>query len=195
MGVVTQSLWVSAKAKLDDEDQKLLAFDSDSDSGTGSHQNKLDMLESLRQTTQEAYDICIRKRWQIVIPGKGKKIIIRDLLSKIAHWVEVFKSVGDQAVSLGPGHASLPWAGTRFLLQIAINDFNKFDFVVQGAEKIAKMTARYRIVEHIYIENPSAAAEQLEQAVTRVYNLILKYLVEAKRYFEQRTGGEPSMQI
>jgi hypothetical protein len=52
------------------------------------------------------------------------------------------------------------------------------------------MTARYRIIEQIYIRKGSAASEQLEQAVVSMYSLILKYLVEAKRYFEQRTGGE-----
>lgn len=186
MDAGSKSLWASAKAKLDNEDRKLLAFDSDSDSGIRNHKSELDMLESLGQTTQEAYDICIRKRWQHAIPGKGKKIIIRNLLSKVAHWVEIFQSVGDQAVSFDPGHAALPWAGTRFLVQIAINDFNKIDFVVQGAEKIANMMARYRIVEQVYIRNHSAAAKQLEQGVVRVHGLILKYLVEAKRYFEQR---------
>lgn len=189
MHIETQSLWMTAKAKLDKVDQKLLDFDSD-DGMKRTRQNELDILESLERTTREAYNTCVHKRWQITIPGKGKKIIIRDLLSKVAHCIELFKSVGDQAVQYDPGHAALPWAGARFLLQIAINDFSKFDFVVQGAERIARMTARYRIIEHIYSQKGSAASEQLEEAIVRVYGSILKYLVEAKRYFEQETGGE-----
>ncbi|KAJ9489216.1 hypothetical protein VN97_g4067 [Penicillium thymicola] len=189
MHIKTQSLWMTAKAKLDKVDQKLLDFDSD-DGIKRTQQNELDILESLERTTREAYNTCIHKRWQITIPGKGKKIIIRDLLSKVAHWVELFKLVGDQAVQYDPVHAALPWAGARFLLQIAINDFSKFDFVVQGAERIARMTARYRIIEQIYSQKGSAASEQLEDAIVRVYGSILKYLVEAKRYFEHQTGGE-----
>ncbi|KAJ5488374.1 Short-chain dehydrogenase/reductase SDR [Penicillium expansum] len=143
-------------------DQELLAFDIDNGiKRTG--QNDLDILESLEQTTRDAYNTCVQKRWKITIPGKGKKIIIRDLLSKVVHWIELFKSVGDQAVS-------------------------KFDFVVQGAERIAKMTARYKMIGKIYIQKESAATKQLEQAVVGVYGSILKYLVEAKRYFEHKTG-------
>lgn len=185
----SQSLWMTATAKLDKVDQELLDFDS-ADGINRTREPEPDILESLKQTTREAYDTCIHKRWQITIPGKGKKIIIRDLLSKVAHWIELFKSVGDQIVQFDPGHAALPWAGARFLLQIAINDFSKFDFVVQGAERIARMTARYRIIEQIYAQKGSAASEQVEEAVLGVYGSILKYLVEAKRYFEHKTGGE-----
>ncbi|OQD62738.1 hypothetical protein PENPOL_c011G02956 [Penicillium polonicum] len=187
MDIETQSLWMTAKAKLDKVDQNLLDFESD-DGIKRARENELDILDSLEQTTREAYDTCIRKRWHITIPGKGKKIIIRDLLRKVAHWIELFKTVGDQVVQYDPGHAALPWAGARFLLQIAINDFGKFDFVVQGAERIARMTARYRIIEQIYANKGSAASGQLEEAIVRVYGSIFKYLVEAKRYFEHKTG-------
>jgi hypothetical protein len=111
MEIQNQSLWASAKAKLDKNDQDLLAFED---------QDKLDILDKLRQTTREAYDTCVRKRWQVKLPGKhGEQIIIRDLLSKIAHWLQVFKEVGDQLVQYDPGHTALPWAGTRFLLQVS----------------------------------------------------------------------------
>jgi hypothetical protein len=186
----TPSLWGSAMAKLKDADRKLLAFDTDDQI-----LNKLDPLYDLEETTREAYVICIRKRWQITIPGQGKKVIVRDVLSKIAHWIEVFKSVGDQVVSYDPGHAALPWAGIRFLLQIAINDFNKFDFVVQGAERIARMAARYRILEQIYVEQPFDTARKLRGAIVRVYELIMKYLLQARLFFEQRTACKLPMTV
>lgn len=179
------SLWASAMANLKEADRKLLAFDTDDKT-----HNKIDPLDDLEQTTREAYATCIHKRWQITIPGHGKKVIVRDVLSKIAHWIEMFKSVGDQVISYDPGHAALPRAGIRFLLQIAINDFNKFDFVVQGAERIARMAARYRILEKIYVEQPFDSARKLGEAIVRVYELIIKYLVQARRFFEQRAACE-----
>lgn len=107
----SQSLWQSAKSKLDRVDQELLAFDD---------QDRLDILERLGETTREAYDPCVRKRWHINVPGKrGEKIIICDLLSWIVHWVQVFKDVGDQAIQYDPGHVALPWLGARFLLQVS----------------------------------------------------------------------------
>lgn len=179
MGVQFQSLWVPAIDMLDKADRKLLDFEN-----TGT-----DLLESLHKATYEAYARCISRRWELSVPGSKKKIIVRDLLSKIAHWVEVFKSVGDQVVQYDPGHSALPWAGARFLLQLAINDYKKFDFVVQGAERIARMATRYSIIEQLYLNRHSPVTEQLEQSVIRVYNSMLKYLVQAKRYFLEPTGG------
>lgn len=123
----------------------------------GNQQDELDLLEIPRQTTREAYETCLRKRWKINIPRKGKKIVIRDLLSKIAHWIDFSKPVGDQVMQYDPGNLARPWAGPRFLLQIANNGSNKFDFVVQCAERISRMMARYRIIERVYIRNLSAA--------------------------------------
>ncbi|KAJ5152822.1 uncharacterized protein N7482_009300 [Penicillium canariense] len=116
MGSQALSLWSDAAAKLSEADQKLLAFDDASNHDSRS----LDVIDKLGQTTNEAYETCIRKRWQIKLPGKQDKIIVRDLLGKITHWIEVFKTVGDQAISFDPGHAALPWAGARFLLQVGL---------------------------------------------------------------------------
>lgn len=59
---------------------------------------------------------------------------------------------------------------------------------MEGAAKITRITARYRIVECLYLQRSSAATTLLEQAVIRLYTTILKYLVQARRYFQQRTG-------
>lgn len=115
MGSDSQSLWASALAKLDDTDKNLLIIDpNDNDP------KYLNVIDSLRQTTNDAYETCVRKRWQIKLPGKQEKIVVRDLLVKITGWLEVFKTVGDQAMAYDPGHAALPWAGVRFLLQVGL---------------------------------------------------------------------------
>lgn len=112
MGSDSQSLWASALAKLDDAEQNLLIIDPNDDP------KYLNVIDSLRQTTNDAYETCVHKRWQIKLPGRQEKIIVRDLLGKITHWLEIFQAVGDQAMSYDPGHAALPWAGVRFLLQV-----------------------------------------------------------------------------
>ena len=58
----------------------------------------------------------MEKRWKY---KKGdKEIIIRDKLEKVVVWVNKFKELGDIAVQYDTGHASLPWAGIRFILQV-----------------------------------------------------------------------------
>ena len=50
------------------------------------------------------------------------------------------------------------------------------------------MTARYRIIEQVYLSRQSESAKQLQQAVIRLYATTLTYLAKAKRYFEQNTA-------
>lgn len=187
MSSPTLSLWQSATGKMDQDEINFLTFDQ-ADIQESNCPKALDIIESYMSTTREAYKTCVRKRWQIKIPGKQEKIIVRDLLGKITHWIEVFKNVGDQAVSFDPGHAALPWAGARFLLQIATNDFKQFDFVVEGAAKITQITTRYGLVECLYLHRSSAATSLLRQAIIRLYATILRYISQARCYFQQRTG-------
>ncbi|KAJ5109321.1 hypothetical protein N7456_005996 [Penicillium angulare] len=193
-----QSPWLSALAKLNQADQQLLAFDNNTHAKT-----ELDVLDEFGHVAREAYQVCIRKRWHFKLPGEhGKKIIVRDLLGKITNWINVFRSVGDQAAGFDQVHAALPWAGARFLLQvgnsrvfslggmlkIATNDFKTFDFAVDGAERISRIVARYRIIERMFLQDLSESTQQLEQALIQLYATILTYLANAKRYFEQNTA-------
>ena len=91
-------------------------------------------------------------------------------------------------VQYNPAHAALPWAGVRFLLQIAVSDMVKFDFVVEGAEVIARMISRYAIYEDIYLHRTSKAIQELKDALVRLYTTILLYLSKAKQFFEQNSA-------
>ncbi|KAJ6102335.1 Galactose oxidase/kelch beta-propeller [Penicillium sp. IBT 16267x] len=51
------------------------------------------------------------------------------------------------------------------------------------------MAARYRILEKIYVEQPFDSARKLGKAIVRVYELIMRYLVQARRFFEQRAAS------
>jgi hypothetical protein len=105
-----QALWEVAKIKLEDEDRHNLDF---------AGQDKIDILDRLGEITTEARNVCVSKRWQFASPGqRGEKVVIRDLLEKIATWVQLFVKVGDQLVTYDTGHVALPWAGVRFLLQV-----------------------------------------------------------------------------
>lgn len=49
----------------------------------------------------------------------GEVFFIHDVLEKIARWVKMFVAVGDTAVQYDPGHAALPWAALRLVLQVS----------------------------------------------------------------------------
>lgn len=95
------------------------------------------------------------------------------------------KQIGDTVVQYGPGHSALPWAGVRFILQVAFGDIVKFDFVVKGAESISRKIGRYAIFEDIYLRRTSKASIELENALVRLYSTILVYQSKARSFFDQ----------
>lgn len=75
-----------------------------------------EILESLERRKKE----CIDKQWTVPRGRKGNAVVLRDVFTKIAVWINKFMAVGDIAVQYDPGHAALPWALIRFLLKVRI---------------------------------------------------------------------------
>ena len=142
-------------------------------------------VSELQTAADQAREECTKKRWQY--KWKGRSVCLRDVCEKTVKWIQLFVQVGDAAVQYDPTHAALPWAGVRFLLQIAITDFVRYDFVVNGAETIAHLIGRYAILEGLYLHRTSDSTTKLKEALIEVYALILQYLSKVKDYFDQNT--------
>ena len=191
----SNDLWASAAAELSDNARKNINF---------SRPDKLGILSDLLELTTHSKQECIKKRWQYRRKS-GQTVILADLFTKMAKWIEVFKQVGDAAIQYDPVHAALPWAGVRFLLQvcsievlegmtkypqIAVNDIDKFAFAVKSATSIAEIICRYAIFEEVYLRSPSAASNELQRALIKFYAAIMTYLSKARSYFDQNTASE-----
>lgn len=107
---MADDLWQKALKTLDDETRASLDFNRNT---------KLDILKKTLKTAGDQKQICLTKRWKF--KKGGEEVVVRDVLEKIVRWVEYFKVVGDVAVQYDPIHASLPWAGVRFLLKVSIS--------------------------------------------------------------------------
>lgn len=178
MPTSSKDLWASALENLTENDRQQLAFYDG--------QDRLDILSNLQVFTESAKELCIKKRWRFSRRGRnGETIVLRDIFTKMVVWINMFKQIGDTVVQYDPGHAALPWAGVRFILQVAVGDIVKFDFVVEGAESIARMLGRYAIFEDIYLRRTSKASMELENAIVRLYSTILMYQSKAKSFFDQ----------
>lgn len=55
-------------------------------------------------------------RWRF--KTRHGEIDIRDKFGKIVAWVQKFIAIGDTVVTYDPGHAALPWAAVRLILQV-----------------------------------------------------------------------------
>jgi len=57
--------------------------------------------------------------------------------------------------------------------------------VIEGAEMIARLIDRCNIFQNIYLHRKLLASKELEEALIRLYAMMILYLSKAKRLFEQ----------
>lgn len=127
-------------------------------------------------------DKTIKKRWRVAMPG-GQKVIVRDVMEKIIHWLNRFKEVGDNAVQHDPGHAALPWVAIRFVLQAMVN-YSEFEGqVMEDLELISQLLARYGMIELEYAGLTSPL--ELRDALVDGYVCTLTSLAEIVEFFSE----------
>ena len=150
--------------------------------------DKLGVLADILEIVEEKKATCLEKRWKY---KKGdKEIVIRDQLEKVIAWVEKFKAIGDVAVQYDAAHASLPWAGIRLVLQIAVNDSETFGAMVEAIEYISNLITRCAILENLYLRGSglASATDHLKDAIVKLYISVLRYLCRARKYFARSTA-------
>lgn len=168
-------LWALAADQLYDDDKCNINF---------SCLDKLNILADLHAETERSRRKSVESRWKYTRKS-GETVIIRDIFKRIIWWIDIFKQVGDVVVQYNPMHAALPWAGIRFVLQIAVSDSNKLSAVVEGLVRIAECICRYAVIEGFYIQRTLKATRELERTLVKLYAAILICLSKAKHYLEQ----------
>ncbi|KAH7363777.1 hypothetical protein BKA65DRAFT_472146 [Rhexocercosporidium sp. MPI-PUGE-AT-0058] len=185
-GPRANDLWAQAVEKLSPEDRTIINFSF----------NKLSILSDLKAETEAAQLKCEERRLGFK-RSSGEKVILRDVLGKFAKWIALFREVGDVAVSYDPGHAALPWALVRFVLQVAIGDLEKYDFVVENLETVSRCICRCRITEQLYLDGLSSAAkEELKTALQEFQDLldsITSNILEVDQYTRISAHEDDSM--
>ncbi|KXH45551.1 pfs domain-containing protein [Colletotrichum salicis] len=145
-------------------------------------------VDELLAATTKARESLDARSWSFT--RNGKKVIVRDVLTKVAKWVHHFKEVCDIAVQYDPGHAALPWAGVRFLLNVAVGDLDTYSSILERIADIAEFICRNALMESVLKSVSSAAAEELRRAMVKLYASILTYLAKARSYYSENTAGE-----
>ncbi|KAL8798803.1 MAG: hypothetical protein Q9182_006375 [Xanthomendoza sp. 2 TL-2023] len=170
-------LWDEAVNSLSDEDKQAIDF---------LRSDKPAILADVLHAAEQKKELCMQKRWKYT-KKNGDIIIIRDLCDKMIRWVHKFKEIGDIAVQYDPSHASLPWAGIRFFLQLSVNDVQIFGAMAEGLEAVTSHIASCQLYEQLYMSRPSSAQTSLKSLLLRLYTAILMYLAKARRYYAKST--------
>ena len=170
-------LWSEALNSLSDNDQQHFGFSQD---------DKRVALESLLQAINTEKENMVKS--QLVIRrSHGKPIVLRDVFAKVVSCIDKFKSVGDAVTQYDPGHAALPWAAVRFILQAAISEHKIYEGMIEGVEQVADVIARYAWIETLYLHASSRMRTQLQNATTKLYVTVLKFLAKARRHYAKHT--------
>lgn len=122
----------------------------------------------------------------VILRRKGQEVTLRQVYEKIATCIDRFKQVGDVIVQYDPGHAALPWAAVRFVLQVTVNAQHIQASMVEGIEHVSETITRFAWVETLYLRASTALRRDLQDAILKLYIAVLEFLAEARRHFSLR---------
>ncbi len=78
-------------------------------------------------------------------------------------------------------------------MQIIVSDHQAFDIILEGVERISNLICRYAVFEALYLMNPQLNSyEGLQKALTGLYESVLKYLLEVKRFYAKPLASTSS---
>lgn len=102
--------WKYATLLLNDQEKELLQLPGDGVEPSS-------ILADLHRLAAEKQKVVQDKAWKINFGGR--RIALKDIIAKMASWLKSFEAIGDILVSMDPGHAALPWAAVKLLLQVS----------------------------------------------------------------------------
>ena len=107
------SLWQEAFESLGPDDRGRIPGTVQIKDGLAEPDHLLQLLESKVRDSEA-------KQWKFK-KKNGQTVSIRHLFQKAVKWVQRFRAIGDTVVSFDPGHAALPWALVRLLLEVCLS--------------------------------------------------------------------------
>ncbi|PMD29095.1 hypothetical protein L207DRAFT_642687, partial [Hyaloscypha variabilis F] len=180
-----RDLWADALQKLSSEDREVI---EGLRLGSTIQKPVSESISELLTLTTNVQDECKARSYKIRF--RGNEIILRDVVGKTIFWLNKFKEVGDIAVNFDPIHASLPWAGVRFLLQAAIAEHDQMGDLVIATEKCSFLISRGAIYERLYLPGVIAddAVANLHDVLIQLYAEALRILALCHRMFVKNTA-------
>ncbi|KAJ4227912.1 hypothetical protein NW759_004002 [Fusarium solani] len=182
---VKSNLWDEAMGRLSEDDKTWI---------NGNSQQFLDSsgpgIRSIIALVDEKRQECEAKRWTTVNVF-STTINLSDLASNAITWLNKFKEVGDTIVQYDPGHAALPWAAMRFILQSAISYEEHMAFSLISVEKTTRIVHRCQIYELLYNCDTInvRVASGLEKALVDLYASLLHILARVGKFLCRGTAS------
>ncbi|RYP48438.1 hypothetical protein DL769_011203 [Monosporascus sp. CRB-8-3] len=162
----SEKLWLQAVSTLGSDERALIKkvrLES---------RHEVSLFESLHEALNRRNAALGRHGWTFKF--LGRVVIIRDVVAKIVTWLQRFKAVGDLAMNFDPGHAAIPWAVFRFILEAITAENEQTGLLLIGMEAVARLTLRGNIYERLYLADGQGSWNN-EASVALKASLILLY--------------------
>ncbi|ROW04889.1 hypothetical protein VMCG_04769 [Cytospora schulzeri] len=150
---------------------------------------KRDIVGAALKEVENKREQSARRRWKFKNTN-GEVVVVRDMLEKIAGWLNRFKERSDITVQTPLDHSRhtwLPWAPIRFLLQAVVIDFELFGAVIKDLEVVSRLVTLSRYIEHQYLRKAKSEPESLlDEALSLLCVDILAYLARIVEIFKNK---------
>ncbi|KAI1115050.1 hypothetical protein F5Y14DRAFT_450409 [Nemania sp. NC0429] len=179
---IQPGLWEKAKAGLSEKHKAWVA------EATGNDPSVRDVVDDILTLTEKMQKKCEKSKHKTTHLC-GREISIGDAVTKTIIWLNKFKAVGDIAIQYDPAHAALPWAAARFFLQAATANEERMAASSAVMEGVTRIIHRCYVFEKMYNRKTiqSAAIDNFESALIKLYALVLKGLAEADEFLRRST--------
>lgn len=158
-------------------------------------------LKQALVAAKEKRRLCEEKRWTFTFAGQA--VTLKDEASKVVHWLDRVKAVGDIVVNINPVHAGLPWAGIRLLLEVraispkvsppslrfipqaAVFEANQMTSLLVGCETVLYVANRLKAYRDFLHElPPTLTRTNFASAMTEMYAYMLRFLARAIQIYQ-----------
>ncbi|PGH14627.1 hypothetical protein AJ79_02962 [Helicocarpus griseus UAMH5409] len=170
---IAQDFWFDALGKLSDDHQQVIRAMQPERKAISPLSES---MEELVGATKRKQQDCEAKSYKFSF--LGRELILRGVAEKTIFWLNKFKSIGDIAVGFDQVHASLPWAGIRFMLQAAVAESEQMGALLVAVEKVTYLVNRCAVYESLYPSGvtPQNALQNFHVALVEIYAATLRLI-------------------
>ena len=181
----SRDLWKEAFDSLD-KDQR----DSLQERATSGASDAIRIVDSVIDLTKKGYEAYRTQGWHIKKNDHTKEANVRIRAKEMICSALQFKDTIDQGLKFDPsGYGTIVWGVVSGGLQLLQNDTDRIQAVFDSAAEMAKILAKYAIIETQYRDWALQEEAAFEDRLVAVYNALLLYAVEAKNELHKSVAG------
>ncbi|KAF4999983.1 hypothetical protein FDECE_11331 [Fusarium decemcellulare] len=150
-------LWKRARQSLPQESQAWLSqLDQLQGAPTPANEDGRDRIIRLTIEKQAAVEA---QRSKLTVKVGSRKWELKKYFDSIVKWLDKFKTIGDAAMAYDPGHAALPWAAFRFVLQAVVAEHEHTEATLRILATTPRLLFFGQILETVYLRDKMIVSE------------------------------------